>query len=317
MAYSVQVLREAKRRLQEEQRQRTAEMERQRQAAYAAQPRLRTLDHQLRATMAKVMAAAFQRREDPAQALTRAKEENQAAQMERRTLLAQLLLPDYLDLDAPCPDCGGSGYQGQTMCHCLRSHCRAVQMAQFDTLPGENRPGFDSFRLDVYYGTAQYDLMPREQMRRVLDDCWEWAETFGANSPSLLLTGGTGLGKTLMSACLGRTLTARDVGVTYVRVGDLLRAYEAAQFGGEERPRQFEEVELLILDDLGTEMTTQFTNSVLYSLLDGRLSVGRPTVISTNLPAATLQQRYPPQLISRLLGAYETLIFFGDDLRMR
>ena len=84
----------------------------------------------------------------------------------------------------------------------------------------------------------------------------------------------------------------------------------------QERPRAYEETQLLIIDDLGTEMSTQFTNSVLYSVLDSRLLEGHPTVISTNLSSATLQQRYPPQLISRLLGQYELLIFFGRDLRM-
>ena len=316
MAYAAQVMREAKQRLQEQQRSRQTEADLQRQHAYELEPRLQTLDHKMRLSVAQVMAAAFRQREDSTAALARARAENQSAQAERSEILTRLRLPDYLELDALCPDCGGTGFAGQTICHCLREHCRAVQMEQFAALPGENCPGFDSFRPERSSGAPQYGVTPREQMESLRDFCRDWTAHFGAGSPSLLLTGGTGLGKTLLSACIGRTLTAQDVGVTYVRMGDLLRDYEAAQFGGEQRPKQYDEAELLILDDLGTEMTTQFTTSTLYALLDGRLSAGAPTVISTNLSSSTLQQRYPPQLISRLLGAYKTLVFFGDDRRM-
>lgn len=318
MAYSAQTMRQARQRYQAQQREREQEADRQRQAAYAAEPRLRALDLRLRTTVAQVMASAFEKRSDPEQALRQAREANLAAQAERTALLEGLNMPDYLDTDARCSRCGGTGWQGQQLCGCLRAQCRQVQMDQLASLPGKNEPGFDSFRLDVYETRMEEKLQisPREQMRQVLARCQDWAARFGPGSPSLLLCGGTGLGKTLLSACLARTLTMQDVGVVYTRVSAMLREYENAQFGGAERPRAYEETQLLIIDDLGTEMSTQFTNSVLYSVLDSRLLEGHPTVISTNLSSATLQQRYPPQLISRLLGQYELLIFFGRDLRM-
>ncbi len=318
MAYSAEVMREARVRLKAQRRERELLADRQRQEAYGAQPRLRTLDLQLRSTVAQVMASAFQKRENPQQALDEAKRVNLAAQAERNRLLAQLHIPDYLDTDAPCPHCGGTGWAGQTLCDCLRTLCRQVQREQFANLPGPNIPGFDSFRTDLYSAQPdeKYGVSSRTQMAKTRSYCENWVQHFRRGSPSLLLTGGTGLGKTLLSACIGRSLTEGDVGVSYVRAGELLRDYESAQFGNSERPVKYEEAELLILDDLGTEMSTQFTNATLYSLLDGRLLAGHPTVISTNLPAEVLQQRYPPQLISRLLGQYETLIFFGRDLRL-
>lgn len=264
------------------------------------------------------MASAFQKREDPQQALESARSANLAAQVERAQLLSQLQLSDYLDTAAPCPHCGDTGWAGQSLCDCLRRICREVQMEQFANLPGSNIPGFSSFRTDLYSAQSdeKYGASPRLQMTETLHYCEDWVHAFHLGSPSLLMTGGTGLGKTLLSACIGRSLTMQDVGVNYIRASELLRAYESAQFGNAERPTRYEDTELLILDDLGTEMSTQFTNATLYNLLDGRLLAGRPTIISTNLPAELLQQRYPPQLISRLLGQYETLIFFGRDLRM-
>ncbi len=319
MSFPVQVMREARTRYQRQRQRQEAEADRLRRAAYDRQPRLRALDLQLRATVAQVMAAAFQQRSDPGNALEKARRDNKAAQEERQALLLEMEIPDYLDLAAPCPRCGGTGWEGQQLCSCLRQICRQVQMEQFASLPGRNVPGFESFRLDLYSTVydKKFNSTPQEQMRGVLDYCRRWVDGFGPGSASLLMTGGTGLGKTLLSACLGRSLTMKDVGVLYRRAGELLREYESAQFGGQPRPQYYEEVELLILDDLGTEMSTQFTNATLYGLLDGRLLAQRPTIISTNLSVANLQQRYPPQLISRLLGEYETMLFFGDDLRMR
>lgn len=318
MAYSAEVMREARVRLKNQRRERELLADRQRREAYEAQPRLRTLDLQLRTSVAQVMASAFQKRENPQAAIEQAKASNLAAQKERNQLLTELRLPDYLDTDAPCPHCGGTGWAGQSLCSCLRTLCREVQMEQFANLPGQNVPGFVSFRTDLYSSQQdpKYGSSPRAQMYETKSYCEDWVRDFHKGSPSLLLTGGTGLGKTLLSACIGRSLTQQDVGVVYARAGELLRAYESSQFGSAERPAKFEEAELLILDDLGTEMTTQFTNATLYNLLDGRLLAGRPTVISTNLPPDVLQQRYPPQLLSRLLGQYESLIFFGSDLRM-
>ena len=319
MAYSAEVMREARLRLKNQRRERELLADHQRREAYEARPRLRTLDLQLRTSVAQVMASAFQKRENPQQAIEQAKASNLAAQKERSLLLAELRMEDYLDTDAPCPHCGGTGWAGQTLCSCLRTLCREVQMEQFINLPGENIPGFVSFRTDLYSSQQdpKYGSSPRKQMTETKGFCEDWVRDFRKGSPSLLLTGGTGLGKTLLSACIGRSVTMlTEAGVVYTRATELLRAYEGAQFGNAEHPVKYEEADLLILDDLGTEMTTQFTNATLYNLLDGRLLAGRPTVISTNLPPDVLQQRYPPQLLSRLLGQYESLIFFGSDLRM-
>ncbi len=319
MAFSAQVMQQARLRYQQQQREAEAAAEQLRSRAYELRPRLRTLDNQLRLTVAQVMASAFQKREDPETALNDARQTNQAAQRERDVILRELDLPDYLDMGARCPDCGGTGWQGQSLCGCLRAVCRRVQLDQLAKLPGADAPGFDSFRLDVYSSeiNPRTGISPRDNMALVLQTCRRWTGQFGAQSPSLLMMGGTGLGKTLLSACIARTLTEQDVGVTYVRAGELLREYEQAQFGSQPRPMQYEQAELLIVDDLGTEMSTQFTNAVMYSLLDSRLLAQKPTVISTNLESRVLQQRYPPQLISRLLGRCQTLVFFGDDLRMK
>ena len=100
-------------------------------------------------------------------------------------------------------------------------------------------------------------------------------------------------------------------------IGKIFADFEEEKFGdGEHLTDKYSRCDLLILDDLGTEMTTQFTLSALYSIVNGRLLAGLPTVISTNLTTDEIRRRYTPQIASRLLGRYELLLFAGNDIRM-
>ena len=105
--------------------------------------------------------------------------------------------------------------------------------------------------------------------------------------------------------------------VVYDTAGELFADFEAVKFGGDQRDltRKYLDCDLLIIDDLGTEMTTQFTQSVLYRVLNDRLLENRSTIVSTNLGDALLRQRYTPAIVSRLLGAFEACVFLGRDIR--
>jgi DNA replication protein DnaC len=71
------------------------------------------------------------------------------------------------------------------------------------------------------------------------------------------------------------------------------------------------------MDDLGSEMTTSFTQSVLYDIVNTRLIQNRRTAISSNLSMQDLAKRYSPQIYSRLSGEYQSLFFVGDDIRQK
>jgi DNA replication protein DnaC len=96
--------------------------------------------------------------------------------------------------------------------------------------------------------------------------------------------------------------------------------FEKVRFGqsteeAAEDPRRYSSCDLLIIDDLGTEVTNQFTNSCLYTVLNNRINLGRPTVISTNLSGKDLQSRYAERITSRLSGEFTPLRFVGADIR--
>ena len=321
MGYSEQVLRRARERLEQAKQERERENEAHRREAYARYPRLQEIDRELQMTMAQLMAATLRRGEDPTEAIGQIREKNLALQREREWILeAGDFEEGYLD-DAPiCAKCGGTGYEGNQMCSCLRELCRQEQKKELTSLLGSGRESFESFRLDVY--SDLYDeklgVSPRKLMQSNFNICRRYAQNFTPQAGNLLFSGATGLGKTFLSACIARQVADRGYSVVYETAIRLFSDFESEKFGGEERrglSRKYLACDLLIIDDLGTEMTTQFTISALYNVVNTRMMENRATIISTNLAPETLEGRYSPQIASRVLGTYRLLKFAGSDIR--
>ena len=327
MGYDANVLRRATQRLEQGRRERREQVEGLRRDAYARQPKLERLDRQLQQTMAQLVAAALRQGEDPAQAVRAVNEENLAIQQERAVLLGALGLPeDALDDKPACPLCGDTGWQGAKMCRCLRELCAREQIAELSKLLDLGEQSFDTFRMD-YYSQSPWPggTSPRENMELVYEVCLNYAQKFGRFPiRNLFLTGAPGLGKTFLSACIARTVSEKGHSVVYDTAGNIFAQFEARKFqrdsadGQEARDetRRYLNCDLLILDDLGSELVTQFTQSALYELVNSRLVGEKHTVISTNLTLEEAARRYPPQIASRLEGEYHALHFFGDDIRL-
>ena len=322
MAYSAAILARAKARLAAAREQNAQDDAARIGAIYERLPRLRQIDLELQKTAAKVCAAAFRAGEDPSETIRQLKDENLRLQQERDWILeSEGVEPDDLEQTAVCPRCGGSGYLGARMCECLAELCRQEQKKELSTLLGAGRESFDRFRLDYY--PAEYDpdlgTSPREIMKKVYERAVRYAQSFAPGARSLLFSGATGLGKTFLSACIARTVADRGYSVCYVSAEALFADFEQQKFRpreGEDVTRKYLACDLLILDDLGTEMTTQFTIAALYQVVNTRLMESRATIVSTNLPVGELDRRYSAQIASRLLGAYTLYKFSGKDIRM-
>ena len=327
MGYDANVLRRATQRLEQGRRERRERVENLRRDAYARQPKLERLDRQLQQTMAQLVAAALRQGEDPARAVREVRERNLAIQQERAVLLGALGLPeDALDDKPACPLCGDTGWQGAKMCRCLRELCAREQIAELSKLLDLGEQSFDTFRMD-YYSQSPWPggTSPRENMELVYEVCLNYAQKFGRFPiRNLFLTGAPGLGKTFLSACIARTVSEKGHSVVYDTAGNIFAQFEARKFqrdsadGQEARDetRRYLNCDLLILDALGSELVTQFTQSALYELVNSRLVGEKHTVISTNLTLEEAARRYPPQIASRLEGEYHALHFFGDDIRL-
>lgn len=323
MAYSESVLQRAQARLAQAKQQHDDETRTRIAAIYAQYPRLQEIELRLRQTAARVMAVSFRRGEDPTSAMEQLKRENLALQQEREWILdSNDIDPDDLDRSPLCPHCGGNGYVGAVMCDCLRELCRQEQKKELSQLIGSGKESFEHFRLDLY--PSEFDpklgASPRTLMQYVYNNALHYARTFTPESGSILMIGATGLGKTYLSACIARTVADRGYSVVYDTAIRLFSDFETAKFArsveSADASKKYFSCDLLIIDDLGTEMTTQFTISALYQVVNTRLMEGKPTIVSTNLPASELKQRYSPQIASRLLGTYDCYSFAGDDIRL-
>lgn len=281
------------------------------------------IEKKLRSHMHELVGLALGQ---PGRSAQELEEESLALQERRRALLKKAGYPeDYLDPIFDCHRCRDTGWVGERMCECLVRLYKQEQTEELSPLLRRGNETFDAFRLDYYSAAAVpgEKRTPREQMRFVLNICRAWAENFGADSPNLVFTGAPGLGKTFLSAAIARVVAEKGAGVAYDTVTPLLAAFERERFSRDadeqadaaSRARQLMSCDLLILDDLGTEMSTAFTQSALYNLLDSRLRAGKKTVISTNLDRDGIRERYGAALASRLTGEYEWLEFRGRDVR--
>ena len=322
MAYSTEVVQRARERLAQARADRESENLRHLTEGYRRVPRLREIDLQLRRTMASAAQTVFTTGGDVQSAMEQAKQENLALQMERRELIAAHFEPGYLDDSPICEDCGGTGYIGSTMCDCLRELCRQEQKRELTFLNVGNER-FEHFKLEYYPDRIdpRQGVNLRSVMEKTFQLCRRYAFDFTERSENLLFSGGTGLGKTFLSACIARTVADRGYSVCYETASHLFTKMERAKFNGDEEARRDTEkytaCDLLIVDDLGTEMGGQFTTSALYTLINDRILCGRATIISTNLTSEELEKRYSPAIASRLRGNFRRVPFVGEDIRLK
>lgn len=320
MAYSTEVVRRARARLAQARDERERENREHLRIAYAQQPRLKEIDRQLRMTMAQAARAVFAGG-DAQRLMEQAKNENLALQREREWIIEEQFEPGFLDETPICSVCSGLGYVGSTMCDCLAQLCRLEQKKEL-TFLSAGRESFDQFRLDYYSDKPDPRLgfSPRSVMEKTYQNCRRYAFGFHDQAGNLLFSGNTGLGKTFLSACIARTVADQGYSVVYESAGHLFAALEKARFEANEENRRaaakYNECDLLIVDDLGTELPGQFVTASLYTLINDRLLENRPTIISTNLSEEELVRRYNPQIASRLRGSYKRVAFVGEDIRL-
>ena len=319
MGYSIEVVRRARERLAQARSERERENREHLRMAYEQQPRLQEIDRQLRMTMAKAAMSAFAGGEAE-RLMEEAKQQNLSLQHERRQIVEGCFEPGFLDESPICPVCSGNGYVGRSMCDCLAELCRQEQKKEL-TFLSAGQESFDQFRLDYYSDKpTPAGYVPRVIMEKTYNTCRRYAFGFHDKAGNLLFSGNTGLGKTFLSACIARTVADQGYSVVYESAGKLFQTLEKARFEASDENRRaaakYAECDLLIVDDLGTELPGQFVTAALYSLINDRLLEAKPTIISTNLSEEELIRRYNPQIASRLRGSYKRVAFVGDDIRL-
>lgn len=322
MAYSKEVVIRARERLAGMKADKESLTQQRLSEAYRQIPRLWEIDRLLRQTMAAAVQTAFSKDGDVQAAMQQVRQENLRLQQERRELIEANFRPGWLDETSVCSHCGGSGYIGSTMCRCLSQLCLEEQKKELSLLAGSDA-SFDQFRLEYYEDAVAPNLGVniRTVMAKTFDICLQYARNFSASSENLLFSGDTGLGKTFLSACIAKEVAAKGFSVAYESAVHLLTNMERAKFENDEAAREkvqrYTDCDLMIIDDLGTEIVGQFTLTALYTLINDRILSGKPTIISTNLTTDGIARRYNPQIASRLRGNFRRVAFVGEDIRLK
>ena len=327
MAINGKLLARARDSLERRREEKRQSLEDRRSEAYTRLPAVRDIERELNRLVIGVSLSALKKGENVSAALDNAR--TQAAELEARrgTLLMSAGYPaDFIDGKPLCPLCGDSGFMGGEICACLMELYQDELKKDLSSLPGAGDESFANFDLTLYPAKrpGETGSSPRERMGVNLDICRNYTETFGSDSVNLLFQGGTGLGKTYLSVCIARAVATKGFSVVYDTAVSALGRFEAQRFtrGSEgsleadQQIRRYMECDLLILDDLGTEMPGGFSASAVYTLLNTRLVAGKQMVISTNLDYDELRRRYTPQIVSRLEGEFLNLSFAGSDIRI-
>jgi len=325
MALDGKVLARAKAVLEEKRRNKASLNDKRLLKVYTAAPRVRELDAELRATMAKLVGVALGTDSDSKVEDIRVR--NLELQKERHSEIVRAGFPEnYLDDEYNCLKCNDQGYVNAKMCDCLREIYREEQRISLSNLFKLGEETFDSFDLSFYDDKPSSDtgVSPRRSMEEVFEICVQYARKFNNKSMNLFFNGAPGLGKTFLSACIARVVAENGFSVVYDMAASIFTKFEDAKFqrtddydGVRNEIKRYLECDLLIIDDLGTEMTTAFTISALYEIINTRLVTGRKTLVNSNLTMDELYRRYSEQIMSRLEGDYQVLTFYGDDIRKK
>lgn len=246
---------------------------------------------------------------------------NLAVQDKIRSLLKENGFPeDYLETPYTCKICGDTGYNGGYICECRKKLLRDLAKQELASVSTSDRCNFDNFSLEYYPQPVDGTLgvSPAKRMNEILEYCKCYAEDFDTESESLYMHGATGLGKTHLSLAIANVVAENGFRVIYDSAQNLLSSLEKEKFsysGTNEREKEILDCDLLIIDDLGSEFSTQFTVAALYNIINTRINRSKPVIISTNLSETELEAKYTQRITSRIIGNYVSLLFLGKDIR--
>lgn len=255
------------------------------------------------------------------------KKQIEALSKEKASLLRQNGYPeDYLTMEYTCPKCQDTGYVGQHKCSCLKNSIIEILYEQSNIKDVLEKENFNTFSFKHYDNDVKDSitgLTPLENMHEVVKTCRDYIDNFKTEYRSLYLYGPTGVGKTFLTNCIAKELIESSHSVIYVssiRLFELLADSTFKKNGsleGKDLANNILDCDLLIIDDLGTEMVNSFTAASLFNCINERHLRRKSVIISTNLSLAELRQTYSERIFSRITSNYTLLKIYGDDLRLK
>lgn len=284
-------------------------------AAYISNDRLALIDSELSKIGAELAITALSGN-------TKKLEQMQKLSLALTSEKAEILKnADVRDIEYECYICKDTGYVGGKICECIKREAASILSNELSLKMPLEKSSFEAFDLKYYSDKeSKSGENPRRRMTSILKLCREYALNFDEQtSKNLLFLGGAGLGKTHLTLAIVKEVINKGYLPIYASAENLFTSIESEKFDGEGRGT-YEQVlncDLLVIDDLGAEMTTAFTKSVLYNIVNSRLLSSKPTIINTNLTMKEIETKYTPRISSRFLGEYNCNKFLGEDIRQQ
>ncbi len=295
-----------------------------REEVYRAVPRVREIDDAIFGGGLKMLSSVWEGNETP-----EAVAEGYAASVdkyaaEKRRLIKEAGFPaDYLEIPYTCPHCKDTGMQGDKLCSCYLSLMSEALFQQSGMGNLLKKQKFETFDLK-FYADAPFEgqrLSPRKNMQLILGTCRKFAAEFENHADNLFLYGNPGLGKTFLSSAIANVLLQRGISVLYQSAGQIVEILSDARFGRGESETcaflkdQLLKADLLIIDDLGTEFINAMTDADIFYVVNSRILAEKSTIISTNLSLPDIERVYSNRMLSRIMGHFTPLYFYGTDIR--
>ncbi|MDD3839440.1 MAG: ATP-binding protein [Clostridia bacterium] len=287
-------------------------------------PRIKEIDRMISETGINISKLLIENNSKQHQIIEKMKKRIFELKSEKAQLLLDKNYPaDYLTIKYDCEQCQDTGYIGNKQCKCLKQSL--IDYAYSQSNIGERllQENFDNFDISLYSNQTSdsQKISPRQNMENIFYYCIKFVQDFDNSNQNLLFYGKPGLGKTYLSNCIAKDLLDQGKIVIYqtaFKLFDIIRKFRFSNATGQ----QFDlasllTCDLLIIDDLGTELTNSFTNSELFNIINTRLLDCKNTIISTNLDLNELMSNYSERIISRILGNFQIFKFYGNDIRKR
>lgn len=318
MPYSTENMRVAAAKLSQKRAAAEASADERREELHSKLPRIKSIDEALAGLGMKMFSEAMRGKEGLDERISALIDETKELRAARHACLESAGYPsDYDEAHYECPICSDKGYEENgKMCRCLRRELTKMGFESSGMAKLISKQSFDNFDLGFYEGGA------RSQMEKNLDRIKSFAaDISNGKYKNMLFIGDTGLGKTHLSSSVAKYAIEGGCDVVYESAQNIFSDFEYERFFrsyGDSAPsktKRYFDCDLLIIDDLGTEVSNQFTVSCLYNLMNTRLVSEKSMLISTNVKKEDILERYSDRILSRLFGEFEICMFSGKDVR--
>ncbi|KPU27223.1 DNA replication protein DnaC [Caloranaerobacter sp. TR13] len=294
---------------------------------YSKIPRLKEIDKLISKTGLMISKAIINNPQNYNDKIEEIKNKLEELKREKAILLTENNIPlEYMDINYECNKCNDTGFlKNGSKCSCFKQALinRAYKMSNLEhILYKEN---FQTFNINIFSNKPfeNEKVTPRENMQNILSICEGFVFNFDEdNEENLLFYGTTGLGKTFMCNCIAKALLDKGKIVIYQTAFKILEIIEEYRFRRNSNKDEYKldyellfDADLLIIDDLGTELVNTFTNTEIFNIVNSRLIKGNKTIISTNLSPIEISNTYTDRIFSRILNKFTPIRFFGPDLR--